>query len=98
SSSADVIHGTAEALERTTEGWRVRVDGHWISAGMVVLAARAYQSGALLRTHEPRLSDLLTSIPYTSSLTLSIGYKRREISHPLNGHGFLVPKRERRHV
>jgi oxygen-dependent protoporphyrinogen oxidase len=96
--SADLVHGTAEALERNGEGWRVRVDGEWIGAERVVLAMRAYQSGALLRPHEPALASLLTGIPYTSSLTLSIGYNRCDIAHPLNGHGFLVPKRERRHV
>src|SRR5204863_3444577 len=40
----------------------------------------------------------LNGIPYTSSLTLSLGYKSGDIRHPLNGHGFLVPKRERKHV
>jgi len=96
--SADLVHGTAEALERNGESWRVRVDGEWMGADRVVLAMRAYQSGTLLRPHEPALASLLMGIPYTSSLTLSIGYKRGDISHPLNGHGFLVPKRERRHV
>lgn len=96
--SADLVHGTAEALERNGDGWRVRVDGEWIGAERVVLAMRAYQSGALLRPHEPALAALLEGIPYTSSLTLSIGYNSTDIAHPLNGHGFLVPKRERRHV
>jgi oxygen-dependent protoporphyrinogen oxidase len=96
--SADLVHGTAEALEKVGDSWRVRVDGEWIGADRVVLAMRAYQTGALLRPHEPALADLLTSIPYTSSLTMSIGYNRSDIAHPLNGHGFLVPKRERRHV
>lgn len=98
SPSADLVHGTAEALERSGEAWRVRVDGEWIGADRIVLAVRAYQAGALLRPHEPSLAALLSEIPYTSSLTLSIGYDRAGISHPLNGHGFLVPKRERRHV
>ena len=96
--SADFVHGTAEAIERDGKGWRVRVDGQWIGADRIVLATRAYQAGALLRPHDAALADLLTGIPYTSSLTLSIGYNRGDIRHPLNGHGFLVPKRERRHV
>jgi oxygen-dependent protoporphyrinogen oxidase len=96
--SADLIHGTAEALESTGEGWRVRVNGEWIEAGSVVLAVRAYQSGLLLKPLEPELADLLSGIPYTSSLTLSLGYNRADIRHRLNGHGFLVPKRERKHV
>jgi oxygen-dependent protoporphyrinogen oxidase len=96
--SADAIHGAADALERNGDGWRVRVNGEWIEAGVVVLAARAYQAGELLKPLEPALGDLLSGIPYSSSLTLSIGYNRADIRHPLNGHGFLVPKRERKHV
>jgi oxygen-dependent protoporphyrinogen oxidase len=96
--SADIVYGVAEALERSGDGWRVRVNGEWMESGLVVLATRAYQAAELLKPLQPDLGDLLNGIPYTSSLTLSIGFKRGEIRHPLNGHGFLVPKRERRHV
>lgn len=96
--SADLIHGAAEALDRSGAAWRVRVDGEWITAERIVLAMRAYQAAELLKPHDPALAELLSGIPYTSSLTLSIAFRRAEIAHPLNGHGFLVPKRERRHV
>jgi len=87
-----VMRGAAEALE---PGWRVRVDGDWIAADHVVLACRAYQSADLLRSVCPELADLLAAIPYTSSMTLALGYRRGEVKHPLNGFGFLVPKAER---
>ena len=44
----------------------------------------------------PELAELLASIPYTSSITLSLGYRKATFDHPLNGFGFLVPKRERK--
>jgi oxygen-dependent protoporphyrinogen oxidase len=97
-SNADVVYGAAEALERQGDGWRVRVNGEWMEAAAVVLATRAYQAAELLKPLEPEVGALLSGIPYTSSLTLSIGYKRADIRHPLNGHGFLVPKRERKRV
>ena len=96
--SVDRVQGTAEALERIAGMWRVRVNGEWTQAGSVVLAVRAYQAAALLQPHAPELASLLNAIPYTSSLTLSIGFNRAGIKHPLNGHGFLVPKLERKHV
>ncbi len=96
--TADLVHGTAEALERTGARWRVRVNGDWMESDAVVLAIRAYQAGALVESHDPALAGLLTGIPYTSSLTLSLGYKRGDVKHPLNGFGFLVPKLERKHV
>ena len=44
------------------------------------------------------LSSLLASIPYTSSITLALGYRKAGFDHPLNGHGFLVPKLERKYL
>jgi len=96
--SLDLVLGTVEALERDGAHWRVRVNGDWIHGDAIILAVRAYQAGALLEPHEPSLAGLLSAIPYTSSLTLSLGYQRADITHPLNGFGFLVPKRERKHV
>lgn len=96
--SADLVYGTAEALERAGGSWRLRVNGDWMHAASVVLAVRAYQAGDLLKPHDAALADLLGGIPYTSSLTLSLAYDRGQIDHPLNGFGFLVPKRERKHV
>ena len=42
------------------------------------------------------LASLLEAIPYTSSITLSLGYRKDTFDHPLKGFGFLVPKRERK--
>lgn len=96
--AADSQQGLAEAMERKGSGWRVRIHGEWVDAAAVVVATRAHQAGKLLHSLDPALGKLLTSIPYTSSLTLSLGYKRAEIKHAMDGFGFLVPKRERSHV
>jgi len=56
------------------------------------------KAGALLAGVDPNLAALLSAIPYTSSITLSLGYEKAGFSHPLNGFGFLVPKRERRRL
>lgn len=96
--SADVVRGEAESIERVGRGWRVRVNGGWMEADTVVLAVRAFQAGKLLKPLDAPAGELLAAIPYNSSLTLSIAYRRDDIRHPLNGHGFLVPKRERKHV
>jgi len=96
--SADSQQGLAESLERHKLGWRVRVNGQWTEAAAVIIATRAYQAGKLLQPLDADLCRLLTEIPYTSSLTLSLGYKRSDIKHPMKGFGFLVPKRERKHV
>ena len=42
------------------------------------------------------MSEKLLTIPYVSTATVSIGYKRKDIIHPLDGFGFIVPKIEKR--
>jgi oxygen-dependent protoporphyrinogen oxidase len=40
------------------------------------------------------LAQALRQIHYLSTATLSLAFKRSEVDHPLNGFGFVVPKRE----
>jgi len=92
--SADVIHANAEGLEQIGDGFRVRADGDWMEAEHVVLATPAHQ--APLGLLNPELGSLLAGIPYTTSITLALGYRKSTFDHPLQGHGFLVPKKERK--
>lgn len=94
----EVLYGAAEAVERSGPGYRVRVSGQWLTAGRIVLACPAYEAAALLTGLDRELAGGLASIPYTTSVTISLGYDRAEFSHPLNGFGFLVPRRERRRL
>jgi oxygen-dependent protoporphyrinogen oxidase len=94
--SADIVYGAVESLERNGSGYRARVDGNWMEADHVVLATPADDAARLLQPCNGVLSDLLQAVPYTSSVTLSLGYRKDSFDHPLNGFGFLVPKRERK--
>jgi oxygen-dependent protoporphyrinogen oxidase len=96
--SADIVHANAETVEQTSAGFRVRADGGWLEADHVVLAAPAHDAAQLLAATETELSQLLAGIPYTSSITLALGYRKATFDHPLKGHGFLVPKKERKYV
>ncbi len=94
----EVLHGAAQAIERSGSGYRVRLSGNWFAASHIVLACPAYEAAALLTGLDRELADVLASVPYTTSVTISLGYDRAEFSHPLNGFGFLVPRRERRRL
>ncbi len=97
-SSADVIHARAEAFARRGQGFAVRVHGSWIEADQVIIATPAYVAADLLKAEAPEVAALLDTIPYTSSATITFGYRRESFDRPLNGFGFLVPKKERRTV
>jgi oxygen-dependent protoporphyrinogen oxidase len=91
----EILHAPAVALESAGGAWRVRVNGDWLGADHVVLACQAYQAAALVRPADAELASLLDSIPYSNSITISLGYDKAGFRHPLNGFGFLVPKAER---
>jgi oxygen-dependent protoporphyrinogen oxidase len=96
--SADVVQADVETLEQTSGGFRLRANGDWMEAEHVVLATTACDAAPLVRTLQPELSTLLAGIPYTSSVTLSLGYRKSTFDHSIQGHGFLVPKKERKHI
>jgi oxygen-dependent protoporphyrinogen oxidase len=50
----------------------------------------------LLRATDQTLADELTAIPYASTATLNLAYRRADITHPLDGFGFVVPFVEHR--
>ena len=90
--ATEVLQGEAEALE---EG-RVRVNGEWIAAQHIILACPAYEAARLVEPQEPAVAALLSRVGYSTSVTMAFGFRRPEFAHPLNGFGFLVPKKERR--
>lgn len=73
-------------------------DGSRIPADAVVLATPAYVSAALVETFNPALAAELRAIRYVSVATVSLGYRRSEVDHPLRGSGFVVPRSEKRAI
>lgn len=92
-----VIHAAAETVERTGAGYRVRAGGDWVSASDVVLACPGYQAAELIGGVDAELAGMLHQVEYSSSLTLSLGYRRTDLG-ALPGFGFLVPMNERRRL
>ncbi len=63
-------------------------------ADAVVLATPAFVAADLLEPHAPALAQTLRTIRYLSTATVSLAFRRAEVSHPLDGFGFVVPKSE----
>ncbi len=81
--------GARRWLVRTADGENVEADG-------VILALPAYGAARLLRGTDAALADELDAIPYASTATVNLAYRRQDIPHPLDGFGFVVPFVERR--
>jgi protoporphyrinogen/coproporphyrinogen III oxidase len=96
--SVKVIEDEALTVERQPGGYRVVLSAGSLDAGHVILACQAHEGAGVIRALDTPLADLLAAIPYNSSITVSLGYEKRTFDCRLNGFGFLVPKRERKHV
>jgi oxygen-dependent protoporphyrinogen oxidase len=94
----EVRRARAEAIERTAAGFRIRMAGEWTEAGRLVLACEAHSGAQLLGAVDGRLAELLGTVPYSSSMTVALGYDAADFARPPDGFGFLIPKKERRRL
>ncbi len=80
-------------------GYRLRLsDGTAFVAQAVVLAVPSFAAGELLRSIAPAASEDLSSIPYVTTATVSLAYRKADVARPLHGFGFVVPRAEERGI
>ena len=73
-------------------GWIVNLDdGERLGADLICIALPAHQSAKLISTVSTSLAGKLSTIPYKSSITVNLAFRREDVMHPLNGMGFVVP-------
>jgi oxygen-dependent protoporphyrinogen oxidase len=70
--------------------------GEALTFDAICLAVPAFIAGSLIKDTSPTLSSHLSRIKYASTATVNIAYRRSDITHPLNGFGFVVPFVEKR--
>jgi oxygen-dependent protoporphyrinogen oxidase len=83
----------AVTLGRDTGGWRVTTLQGDLRARSVILAAPAYAAARLLDPIDHDASTLCGSVPYVSSASIALAYMRSQVTHPLEGSGFVVARR-----
>jgi oxygen-dependent protoporphyrinogen oxidase len=64
----------------------------------VVLATKSPAAAQLIAHLDQGIADHLSEIPHASCSIVSLGYRRQQIAHPLDGFGFVVPAVEERKV
>ena len=85
------------ALARTGSGFAVTVaDGPVVSARALVLAVPAPAAAPLVGSLSPPAAQILAALPFASSATVALGYRREDVAHPLDGYGLVVPRGEGR--
>lgn len=98
-----VLNSQVQSLELSdqseTKRWRIGTSSSEpLTADAVCLALPAFASARLLRNVDLQLATEVEGIPYASSATINLAYRREDISHRLDGFGFVVPFIEGRSV
>jgi len=85
--------------EKSQGGWNVITDGgEELHGEGVVIALPAYGAARVLCSLAPELARELQAIPYTSSATVSLAYRRSDVPGSLEGFGLVAPAREKRGI
>ncbi|WP_310530210.1 protoporphyrinogen oxidase [Nocardioides sp.] len=87
----DHAHNGGYSVEIATARGR-----EWLPADAVVIAVPATAAADALQGLDHGLAGVLRETPYSSSATVSLGYRAADVPKRLEGHGYLVPAQERR--
>jgi oxygen-dependent protoporphyrinogen oxidase len=68
--------------------------GERVSADRLIVAAPGPRIAPALEGVAPEVARSLAAIPFASSATVLLGYRRQDVAHPLNGYGMVVPRTE----
>jgi oxygen-dependent protoporphyrinogen oxidase len=74
----------------------IRLESHGrdesVSARSLILATPTEVTGRLLSRLDSSFERLLSSIEYAPVAVVSLGYRKKDVGHSLDGFGFLVPR------
>jgi oxygen-dependent protoporphyrinogen oxidase len=87
-----------ETIERSIDdSWRLALTtGENLEADAIILATPAFVSGALIKNIAPNLTAELTAIEYVSTATVTLAFRESDLPRPLDGYGYVIPRREGR--
>ncbi|MBI5197896.1 MAG: protoporphyrinogen oxidase, partial [Nitrospirae bacterium] len=87
-------------LEPRNKGWEVTAIGpskevRRFTSDAVALSAPAESAANLTASLSGTLKGLLAGIEYSPVVVLYLGFARNQVRHPLDGMGYLVPRKEK---
>ncbi len=85
-----------QALIPTADGFRLTTPRGEYHAQKVVVATPAYAAARLVEPFAPDAAAALRGIPYATTATVSLAYRETDLPRPLDGYGYVIPRREGR--
>lgn len=92
-------NAAVRGIERRERSYLVTLEnGEALEADQIMLATASYEASELVKGFEGSLSDQLSKIEWSSSATVSLAFRKEDITRPLQGFGFIVPRIEGRRI
>ena len=66
--------------------------GRTVQARKLVIACPAHAAAEILKDFDQELSSAFQSIPYAPIIVVATGHRREDVTHALDGFGFLIPR------
>jgi len=84
-----------ESVARGEDGFAIGLrGGETVRTSRVIVAAPGPKIAPALEGLLPEASRTLRAIPFASSATVLLGYRRSDVTHALDGYGMVVPQGE----
>jgi oxygen-dependent protoporphyrinogen oxidase len=89
---------TSITHDQTNGGWRVSTGNETLGAYGVILATPAFQTAEMLGAIAKQAAEELNQIPYASTATVNLAYRREDFPRVPDSFGFVVPTVESRKI
>lgn len=88
------LHTPCHRVVHDAGGFKIEAEGFALAADRVVLAVPADAAAELLADATGGDSRIFAEVPYAPVAVVSLGFRRDDVAHPLDGFGFLAPRKE----
>ncbi len=91
------LNTRATRITQHANTWHVTLEnGETLTADGIIIAAPAFAAAQILASFDPALAAVLQNIPYASTATVTLAYRQNDLPRPLDGYGYVIPRREGR--
>ena len=80
------------AITRSESGWRVHSEERTFDARAVILAVPAFSAASLMAPLDAEAAALCSQVPYVSTASIALAWRREQVQHALTGSGFVVAR------
>ena len=88
-----------KAVEPKGKGYSVILEsGEALDTDHVMIASASYDAANMIKGFDATLATQMNRIEWSSSATVSIAFRKKDIKAPLKGFGFIVPRVEGRRI